>query len=87
MVARRRLRASESQIVLATRAAKQKRIEFESLLIAYSSTKLQALRGDTPGSTARMAPTGSASRARPASVGGGSSRQRISVTRPRSSNR
>lgn len=57
--ARRRLRASESQIVQATRAAKQKRIELESLLIAYSSMKLA--QRETP--SAGRAGRGSAQRA------------------------
>ncbi|RYG70190.1 hypothetical protein EON64_00845 [archaeon] len=58
VVARRRLRAAEKQIIQATRAAKQKRVEFESLIIAYSSAKLSALHSEaatpsrqaTPGS-------------------------------------
>lgn len=63
VVARRRLRASQSQIVQATRAAKQKRIEFESLLIAYSTMKQQYAMA-TPSSTAsRSAQRTSATRA------------------------
>lgn len=57
--ARRRLRASESQIAQATRAAKQKRVEFESLLIAYSISKQQAAQEESSASSS-MSPFRSA---------------------------
>jgi hypothetical protein len=53
VVARRRLRASQSIIIQATRAARQKRIEFESLLVAYSFAKQQYL--NSPASAANSA--------------------------------
>lgn len=49
--ARRRLRASQQQIIQATQTAKQKRVEFEEVLLSYATAKQQYLM-QTPSSTA-----------------------------------
>lgn len=64
--ARRRLRASRAQIIQATQAAKQKRIEFESLLLAYVLAKQQAAASQTPSSSSVT----SASASRHSTTGG-----------------
>ena len=60
VVARRRLRAGQNQISLATRAAKSKRLELESHLIAYSIAKQekggQSTGGFTPPQTVFSTP-------------------------------
>eukprot|EP00981_Chlorochromonas_danica_P013636 scaffold6591_cov328-Ochromonas_danica.AAC.10 len=55
--ARRRLRASQAQIQQASRAARQKRVELEALLIAYSTMKEQMQRSERD--SGRRASTGS----------------------------
>lgn len=46
--ARRRMRASRAQIIQATKAAKQKRVEFEGLLLAYAIAKQQHATATPP---------------------------------------
>lgn len=64
VVARRRLRAAEKQIIQATRAAKQKRVELESLIIAYSSATLSALQSEASAPPPRQATPSSAASSR-----------------------
>lgn len=63
--ARRRLRASQAQIQQASRAARQKRVELEALLIAYNTMKEQMQRSERDsGRRASTGSMGSASRSR-----------------------
>ncbi len=64
VVARRRLRAARSQICLATRAAKSKRIELEYLLISYAVTKVALEDGTAVDPAASRHQTSSSTRNR-----------------------
>ena len=65
VVARRRLRAGRSQIIQATCAAKQKRIDFENLLVTYARDQQQrAANGDNTPNQDRSSSTPGSRQAR-----------------------